>query len=80
MSLIVIRTPLKTLILKYAKYSAVLENDFPASQLRREVLRGIHLLKCGLTRFILNSSESSTRLFGDDDVNLAHGTRESGSD
>ena len=30
-------------ILKYVKYSAVLENDFPASQLRREVNRGVHL-------------------------------------
>ena len=48
------RVPLKTLILvvwclklvsailKYVKYSAVLENGFPASQQRLEVLRGTH--------------------------------------
>ena len=30
-------------ILKYVTYSALLENGFPASQLRREVNRGVHL-------------------------------------
>ena len=31
-------------ILKYVKYSAVLENSFPASQLRLKVKRGIHVV------------------------------------
>ena len=31
-------------ILKYVKYSAVLENSFPASQQRLEVFRGVHLV------------------------------------
>ena len=31
-------------ILKYLKYSAVLENGFPASQLRLEVNRGVHFI------------------------------------